>query len=348
MKTEILSLLRDSKESISGQELCERFHVSRTAVWKVIKQLKEEGYAIEAVQNKGYRLVETPDVLSKEELVSSMHTKWAGQSLFYYPETGSTNLDIKQLAETGASHGTLAVADAQTAGRGRRGRKWQSPQGTSIYMSILLRPQMSPEKAPMLTILMALSVTRALHDVLVCREMKNVADSGSCAEADSDGQPVIGIKWPNDVLLNNKKICGILTEMSLEGQDIQYVVIGTGINVNTQDFPEEIAEIATSIRKETGRNWKRAEIVVKVMDYFEQYYDAFEKEQDLGFIKDEYESYLVNMDRSVRVLDPQGEFEGISRGIDHKGELLVERENGEITNVFAGEVSVRGIYGYVL
>lgn len=322
----------------------------------MIKQLKEEGYAIEAVQNKGYRLVETPDVLSKEELVSSMYTRWAGQSLFYYPETGSTNLDIKQLAETGASHGTLAVADAQTAGRGRRGRKWQSPQGTSIYMSILLRPQMLPEKAPMLTILMALSVSRALHDILDCREMKNVTDSGSDSnqdniaygEAGSDRHPVLGIKWPNDVLLNNKKICGILTEMSLEGQDIQYVVIGTGINVNTQDFPEEIAEIATSIRKETGRNWKRAEIVVKVMDYFEQYYDAFEKEQDLGFIKDEYESYLVNMDRSVRVLDPQGEFEGISRGIDHKGELLVERENGEITNVFAGEVSVRGIYGYVL
>ena len=202
MKTEILKLLRESGDYISGQELCGKFHVSRTAVWKVINQLKEEGYGIEAVQNKGYRLNVNPDVLSFSELKSRMQTKWAGRNIVYYEETGSTNIDAKLLGEQGAEHGTVVVADKQNAGRGRRGRSWQSPAGKDIYFTILLRPEFEPDKAAGLTLIMALSVTQAVR---------------SCCGLEA------GIKWPNDVVLNGKKICGILTEMNVETDYIQHV-----------------------------------------------------------------------------------------------------------------------------
>lgn len=195
MKTEILKLLRESGDYISGQELCSLFGVSRTAVWKVINQLKEEGYGIEAVQNKGYRLRLNPDVLSYSELKSRIRNNWAGGEIYYYEETGSTNIDAKRLGEEGAAHGTIVVADKQNAGRGRRGRAWQSPAGKDIYFTILLRPSFEPDKASGLTLVMALSVAQAVE-----RKCNLKA----------------GIKWPNDVVLNGKKICGILTEMNME------------------------------------------------------------------------------------------------------------------------------------
>ena len=217
MKSEILALLRESGDYISGQELCNRFGVSRTAVWKVMKQLKEEGYIIEAVQNKGYRLTENPDVFSASELKSRIRNQWAGRELYFYGETGSTNTDAKRLGEEGAPHGTVVAADMQTAGRGRRGRTWESPAGKDIYFSILLRPEFAPDKAAGLTLVMALAVARAVEE--------------KCGvEA--------GIKWPNDVVVNGKKICGILTEMTVETDYIQHVVTGVGINVNMDSLPE--------------------------------------------------------------------------------------------------------------
>ena len=194
MKTEILKLLRESGNYISGQELCSKFGVSRTAVWKVINQLKEEGYGIEAVKNKGYRLQITPDVLSSSELKSRIQNEWAGRNIYYYEETGSTNIDAKRLGEEGAVHGTVVVADKQNAGRGRRGRAWESPAGKDIYFTILLRPEFPPDKVSGLTLVMALSVAEAVK--------------GCCGQE-------AGIKWPNDVVLNGKKICGILDRKSV-------------------------------------------------------------------------------------------------------------------------------------
>ena len=162
MKTEILKMLRETEDYISGQQICEQFDVSRTAVWKVIRQLQDEGYQIEAVRNRGYRIVDIPDVMTREELESRMRTEWAGRNVFYYPETDSTNLRIRQLGDEGAPHGTLAVADMQTAGRGRRGRIWESPAGSSIYMSLLLRPDLLPGTAPALTLVMACSVAEGI------------------------------------------------------------------------------------------------------------------------------------------------------------------------------------------
>lgn len=325
MKAEILALLRESNDYVSGQELCSRFGVTRSAVWKAVNQLKKEGYEIEAVQNRGYKLVKD-QVYGENELRSRIHTKWAGAELHFYQTTTSTNLLAKQAGEEGAPHGTLFVADEQTAGRGRRGRSWQSPPGTNIYFTILLRPQIAPEQASMLTLVMAHSVAGAIRRL-------------TGMEA--------GIKWPNDVLLDGKKTCGILTEMSLEREYIHYVVCGVGINVAPQDFPEEIREHATSVEMAYGQAVSKGALLQYVMEELERDYDAFMTVGDLTPLQDSYNSLLVNRDHQVRVLDPKGEWEGTARGINARGELLVEKPDGTVAEVYAGEVSVRGIYGYV-
>lgn len=325
MKAEILTLLREKQDYVSGQELCSRFGVSRTAVWKVVNQLKEEGYVIEAVQNKGYRLKENPDVLSISELKSRIHNQWAGGDIYYYEETTSTNIDAKRLAEEGAPHGTIAVADKQTAGRGRRGRAWESPAGKDIYFTILLRPDFPPDKASALTLVMALSVSEAVESAYDIKA---------------------GIKWPNDVVVNGKKICGILTELNTELDYIQYVVIGTGINVNLTEFPEEIKEKATSLLLESGQRAQRAELLQKVLRCFEMNYEAYLETLDLSRLLEAYNRHLVNLEKEVKVLDPGGEFTGVAKGINKAGELLVLTQDNKTVEVYAGEVSVRGLYGY--
>ncbi|MCI9442773.1 MAG: biotin--[acetyl-CoA-carboxylase] ligase [Ruminococcus sp.] len=328
MKAEILRLLRESGSYVSGQRLCEELGVSRTAVWKVINQLKEEGYHVEAVQNRGYRILDIPDVMSKEELESLLagKTKWAGQEVYYFPETDSTNIRAKQLAESGAAHGTLVAADRQTAGRGRRGRGWESPSGCSIYMSILLRPKFLPAKAPMMTLVMAYSVAESLR-----------------AYTGLD----IQIKWPNDVVLNGKKLVGILTEMSTEIDYINHVVIGVGINVNMDSFSEEIAKTATSLRMEMGKTLKRSTLIAEIMRRFEQDYEEYVKTGDLSGIREAYERLMVNYGKEVRILGAQEPFQALALGINNNGELLVRKEDGSEEAVYAGEVSVRGVYGYV-
>ncbi len=328
-KSDILALLRNSRDYVSGQQLCTQFGVSRTAVWKAINQLKEDGYQIEAVSHKGYRLLESPDILSESEILSRLTTDWAGRTLHYFNETGSTNIDAKRYAEEGEPHGTTVVANTQSAGRGRRGRLWQSPAGSAIYMTILLKPQFVPDKASMLTLVMALSVADAI-----------VEATGLSA----------GIKWPNDIVVNKKKVCGILTEMNAELDYIQYVVIGVGINVNNnspEEFPEEIRQTATSLKIESGMQISRAVLLERVLAHFEKNYDIFTKTLDLSALMEAYDARLLNLNAEVRVLDPKGEYTGVARGINPAGELLVEKENGEVVPVYAGEVSVRGLYGYI-
>lgn len=326
MKAEILSLLRERESYVSGQELCERFGVSRTAVWKAINQLKKEGYCIEAVQNRGYLLVQEDEVFGQNELESRMLTKWAGHPITFYDSINSTNLQAKLDAENGAGQGTLVVADMQTAGRGRRGRSWSSPAGTNVYFTLLLKPEYAADKASAVTLVMALATAEGIRE--------------TCGvEA--------GIKWPNDIVINGKKVCGILTEMSVERDYIHYVVIGVGINVGLQEFAPEVAATATSLQKECGRKVPRAALTANIMKAFEKYYELFLETLDMSGLIGDYNSLLVNRGREVRVLDPKGEFTGVSRGINRMGELLVELPDGQVTQVYAGEVSVRGIYGYV-
>ena len=326
MKTEVLRMLKEAEGYISGQEICEKFNVSRTAVWKVIKQLETEGYLIEAVRNKGYRLKMAGDILSRAEIESSMNTKWAGKKVLYFDETGSTNTEAKQAAEARAPHGPLAVADYENMGNGRRGRMWTSPRGVGVWMSLMIRPEIHPSAASMLTLVAALAVSEGI---------------GKTCGLETQ------IKWPNDIVADGKKICGILTEMSTELECINYVVTGMGINANMEELPEEIKDVATSILLQTGKRVKRSQLIGAVMESYEKYYNVFMESGNMSGLLDVYNSHLANMQRSVRVLQPGSEYVGTALGINDAGELLVNPEDGAVHQVIAGEVSGRGIYGYV-
>lgn len=326
MKEEILRLLRSADGYISGQELCNRFGVSRTAVWKAINQLKEAGYEIEAQQNKGYRLMAAPDLMTEAEIKSLMHTDWVAKEVLYFDTIDSTNTKAQELAEKGYPSGTLVVADKQESGKGRRGRSWVSPSGTGIFMTLMIKPDINPNNASMLTLVAALAVAKAITSVT--------------------GEEAL-IKWPNDIVINGKKVCGILTEMNAQFDYINHIVVGIGINVHNESFPEEISQMASSLMIEAGgKRFHRAQIIAETMAYFEQYYDTFLKTQDLSALVREYDELLVNRNKSVRVLDPKEPFDGKAMGITPKGELIVDTwESRKL--VSSGEVSVRGIYGYV-
>ena len=343
-KQQILRKLKESRGYLSGQQLSEALGVSRTAVWKIIGKLKQDGYPIEAVTNKGYRLlsVEDRDIFNKEEVENRLRTRWAGHPLLYSEETGSTNNDIFALSDQGFPHGTLALTGTQTAGKGRRGRLWISPPDVNIYMSILLRPDLRPESAPMLTLVMALAVYEA------CEELYAAAET-------ADGSPSLkfGIKWPNDIVVSAdggpyRKICGILTEMRMEEKEIRDIVIGTGINANQTEFPEEIRETAGSLALALGHAVNRAELTAETWRFFEADFETFCETQSLEPLRDKYEAALVNRGRKVRVLDPQEPYEGTAMGITAGGELIVRPQDGSADReVSSGEVSVRGVMGYV-
>ena len=359
-KQQILRKLKESQEYLSGQQLSEALGVSRTAVWKIIGKLKQEGYPIEAVTNKGYRLlsVEDRDIFNKEEVENRLRTRWAGHPLLYSEETGSTNNDIFALSDQGFPHGTLALTGTQTAGKGRRGRLWISPPDVNIYMSILLRPDLRPESAPMLTLVMALAVYEACEELYASGkeyDTRETAQEADRAQKTGDGSPSLrfGIKWPNDIVVSTdggpyKKICGILTEMRMEEKEIRDIVIGTGINANQTEFPEEIRETAGSLALALGHAVNRAELTAETWRFFEADFEAFCETQSLEPLRDKYEAALVNRGRKVRVLDPQEPYEGTAMGITPGGELIVRPEDGSADReVSSGEVSVRGVMGYV-
>lgn len=272
-------------------------------------------------------LSESPMCIGQEELERRMaaETLWAGHPVKFYDAVDSTNLRAMQEAESGAPEGALIVADMQTAGRGRRGRSWQSPAGTNVYFTLILRPDYKPDKASMVTLVMALAVAEGIEAVCGLQTQ---------------------IKWPNDIVANGRKVCGILTEMRAERDSVQHIVVGAGVNVGLQVFAPELAEKATSLQAECGVRVSRMSLIVHVMKAFEKFYGRFRDTLDLSGMREKYESLLVNRDREVRVLDPGGDFAGVSRGINNAGELLVELPDGKLVTVYAGEVSVRGVYGY--
>ncbi len=254
-------------------------------------------------------------------------SKWIGKTIYHYDSIDSTNVQAKRLAEQGASHGTLVIAKHQSAGRGRRGRSWESKEGDSLLMSLILRPEIDPSKASMMTLVQALAVRKGIQK-----------ETGLEA----------GIKWPNDLLLKEKKVCGILTEMVMKEGETDFIIIGTGINLNQREFPGKIQETATSLALELKE--ERVDVMSlteRIALEFETYYKAFLKTGNLSVLQEEYNRFLMNRNCQVRVLDPAGEYSATALGINEKGELLVKTSKGQICPVYAGEVSLRGTKGYI-
>lgn len=267
--------------------------------------------------------------MREQEIISRLETKWIGREMQVLDEVDSTNVRAKAAAAGGAADGFVVLADCQTAGRGRRGRQWSSPAGENIYVTVLLRPDFETDKAPMITLLAACAVARAVR---ISRVL---------------GERVPQIKWPNDLVVEGKKICGILTEMGMKNGKVDYVVVGTGINCNQTTFPEEIEQKASSLKLECNHDVNREVITASFLKEFEVLYEEFLKTGSLAFVREEYEKFLVNKGRKVCVLEPGKEWVGEAIGITETGELTVRRETGELCKVSSGEVSVRGVYGYV-
>lgn len=318
----ILELLRRQEGFLSGEDIGRELSITRAAVWKGIKKLREEGYEIEAVTNRGYRLTNPETMYNKRELEQGLKTKTMGQTIYFYEETDTTNNRARELALEGAPEGTLVVAEKQTAGRGRRGKVWESPLGTGIWMSLVLRPQIAPAEASVLTLLCGLATAEAIE-----------AETGLSA----------GIKWPNDILINGKKAVGILTEMDCEMSEVHFVIPGIGINVNTASFPPEIAEIATSLYLECGKTVSRRRLVHKVLERLEEHYETFLRTGSFAAMLEDYRKLCITLGKEVHVLGREPFF-AEALDITPEGELLVRRaDNGKEEVVFSGEVSIRGV-----
>lgn len=318
----ILELLRRQEGFLSGEDIGRELSITRAAVWKGIKKLREEGYEIEAVTNRGYRLTNPETMYNKRELEQGLKTKTMGQTIYFYEETDTTNNRARELALEGAPEGTLVVAEKQTAGRGRRGKVWESPLGTGIWMSLVLRPQIMPAEASVLTLLCGLATVEAIE-----------AETGLSA----------GIKWPNDILINGKKAVGILTEMDCEMSEVHFVIPGIGINVNTASFPPEIAEIATSLYLECGKTVSRRRLVHKVLERLEEHYETFLRTGSFTAMLEDYRKHCITLGKEVHVLGREPFF-AEALDITPEGELLVRRaDNGKEEVVFSGEVSIRGV-----
>lgn len=318
----ILELLRRQEGFLSGEDIGRELSITRAAVWKGIKKLREEGYEIEAVTNRGYRLTNPETMYNKRELEQGLKTKTMGQTIYFYEETDTTNNRARELALEGAPEGTLVVAEKQTAGRGRRGKVWESPLGTGIWMSLVLRPQIMPAEASVLTLLCGLATAEAIE-----------AETGLSA----------GIKWPNDILINGKKAVGILTEMDCEMSEVHFVIPGIGINVNTASFPPEIAEIATSLYLECGKTVSRRRLVHKVLERLEEHYETFLRTGSFAAMLEDYRKHCITLGKEVHVLGREPFF-AEALDITPEGELLVCRaDNGKEEVVFSGEVSIRGV-----
>lgn len=326
MKGKILKELLDNKgEFISGQMLSRNFEISRTAVWKYINALKEDGYVIEAVPNKGYRLIEAPDLIVPEEIKTMLKTSFVGNNIIYKERIGSTSDYAKKIALT-AGEGTVIIAEEQTEGRGRMGRRWISPPGTGIWMSIILKPKLNPAKAYQITQAIAVAAAKAIKETCGLNA---------------------GIKWPNDIIVNGKKVCGILTEMSAESDQIYYIVIGVGVNVNTSldDIPPELRAKASSLKEELGRYVSRKKLLANMLNWVEEIYLKFVNNGFGAVIKDCRELSVI-LGKEVEVIQTDQKYRGRALKIREDGILLIETQEG-IKEILSGDVSIRGTGGYI-
>ena len=321
MKDKIINLLKkDSDKFVSGEEISKSLGVTRAAVWKHINGLKKSGYNIESVSKKGYRLMLCPDILTYEELKGRLNTEFIGRSIIHFDELDSTNSYAKKAADTLEGEGQVVIAEKQFGGRGRMGRQWISQNNNGIWMSIILRPKISIYEVSKITQVAAAAVNSAFADLGIETE----------------------IKWPNDLMINDKKICGILTEMNSEINKINHVVVGIGINVNNgdEDFPDELKNTATSVKIETLRQLKRSELTAEILNNFEKLYIKLNN-NDFSDTLDilRRNSYVIGKD--ISLIKNQEVINARAIDINNNGELTVRYENGETDNIISGEISVR-------
>lgn len=323
-KSIIEEILSNKDKFISGEELSKKLGISRAGVWKHIKILREEGYNIESVNKLGYRLCEIPkDLLTSNNIKYKLNTKMIGSEILHFKSIDSTNDYAKQIANN-AKEGTLILSEEQTKGKGRLGRQWHSKSHDGIWMSMILKPNINPYKASFITLIAGASVVKALDNLGVSTK----------------------IKWPNDIILNNKKLCGILTELSTQIEIINYVVLGIGINVKTIDFKDEISDIATSLYKE-NYNISRLGIVRNILIEFEKLY--------LDYIENNNQQSTLNICRehsaiigkNIYILNSDKKEKVYCLDISNNGNLVVKKEDGNIIEIMSGEVSIRGIKSYV-
>lgn len=322
----ILGILRERGGYISGQKISRELGISRTAVWKNVEKLRQTGYTIDAVSNRGYRLMQSVDLPTSDEIGRYLGQVSLNPRVVYMKTVDSTNSLAMMLAARGAAHGTVVTADMQTSGRGRKGREWHSPPGSNLYLSMILRPPVPPAEASQIPILTVMASIRAL---------RRLAPDLTCS-----------VKWPNDIYCGGKKISGTLCEMKAEMDSVDHVVVGTGINVNTDPSKENMPETATSLFMETGRRYIRAELAAMLLEDFQRAYDAWIAEGSLEPFIPEWESCSLLLGRQVDVRTATKIVTGTAMGIAENGALKLQLRDGTRRLIYAGDATLHGEYGH--
>jgi BirA family biotin operon repressor/biotin-[acetyl-CoA-carboxylase] ligase len=318
-KEMILKQLRSTSTAfVSGAELALKLGISRTMVWKHMKALESEGFVIEAVPSRGYRIVSVPDALRRDDIRTGLKTRTIGRELYLYAEAGSTNTLAMEMAAKGVPEGTTLIAEVQTGGKGRLGRTWISPKG-NLHLSVVLRPDLPTHKAPLITLMGAVTVARAI------RTAYNIPAA---------------IKWPNDILVAGRKVCGLLTEMSAEQDRIRHIVLGIGVNVNMPlaDLPPDVRESATTLAAAAGKSIDRTVLLRQILRELEQRYTAFLKSED--DVLREWKALNMTIGSRVAVSGFREILEGIAQGIDPEGRLIIRQDDGTTHAVAAGDVTI--------
>lgn len=325
VKTKILNLLQSNIDGyLSGEQISSQLGVSRTAVWKHINALKNEGYLIDSISNKGYKLIADTNELNNSSLNSICKDYNFIQFGRVLETVDSTNSEVKRMAMDEQFEQGIVIASEQTKGKGRLGRNWASDKHSGLWMSLLLRPRLKPESVSAITLVAAAAMASAL-------------ETSTALE--------IGIKWPNDLIINGKKVCGILTEMSAEINQLHYIVLGIGVNLNQLNFPDDLTDKATSLKRE-GIEITRKQLLIEFLKTFNLYYEQF-LEGNMQSIISYHLDHSVTVGKNVQIVTPLETRNAYVMDINADGSLLVKNEIGETEIVFSGEVSVRGINGYI-
>ncbi|MBD7986097.1 biotin--[acetyl-CoA-carboxylase] ligase [Sporosarcina sp. Sa2YVA2] len=321
VKNELLKRLFEANGSpISGQEFADEFGLSRTAIWKYIKEFEEEGYGITSIRKKGYVLTHSPDRVNAANIQKHLKTKMYGHNITYYESCSTTQTIAHDDAQSGAPDGTLIIAEEQTAGKGRLARPWSSAARKGIWMSLIIRPSLMPQQAPQMTLVAAVAIVRAIEEVVKIEAT---------------------IKWPNDIMIKGKKITGILTELQSDPDRVKAIIIGIGMNINhdMEDFPEEIQSIATSLKLESGETIDRSRLIAEILSFLELYTHMYEKH---GFspIKLLWEGYSNTAGKRIKAVMLNETIEGVALGISEDGLLEVKQDDGSIRGIYSADIIV--------